>query len=79
MKKTSIVPCCHPKIHLLLGRSPNPAGGAYDTLPDPLVDWGGRPSPNPSHSMPGADPEGGAKGPWPPQTVGLLYYIMCLK
>ena len=42
MKKTSIVPCCHPKIHLLLGRSPNPAGGAYDTLPDPLVDWAGQ-------------------------------------
>ena len=26
----------------------------------------------------GADPEGGTKGPWPPppQTVGLLCYIM---
>ena len=31
--------------------------------------------------IPRADPEGGGgKGPWPPpQTVGLLSYIMCLK
>ena len=28
---------------------------------------------------PGADPEGGAKGHGPPQTVGLLCYIMYFK
>ena len=34
------------------GGAPDLAGGTYDAPPDSLVDWGGRPCPDPSHSAP---------------------------
>jgi len=37
------------------GSAPDPAGGAYDASPDPLVGWGGEtPSPFRTPSMPSA-------------------------
>ena len=42
------------KIQKLRGSAPDPAGGAHDAPPDPLVVWGGRPSPHPSPSAPSA-------------------------
>ena len=36
------------------GSAPDPAGGAHDAPPDPLIVWGGRPSPHPSPSAPSA-------------------------
>ena len=54
MKETLIIPYCNPKICLLPGLCPGPRWGTYDAPLDPLVDWGGRPSPDTSHSAPSA-------------------------
>jgi hypothetical protein len=44
-----------PKIVGGRGSAPDPAGGAYDAPPDPLVGWGGAsPSPHPTPSAPQA-------------------------
>ena len=40
------------KIQKLPGLCPEPRWGAHDAPPDPLVVWGGRPSPHPSPSAP---------------------------
>ena len=63
-----------PKMRWLPGSAPDPAGGAHDAPPDPLVGWGGGhpPQSHPSRRLWRLDSRAfGAQLLWPPMYIVL--------